>query len=146
LGFIGGVLTTLVCGGIITFLFLSASFDSAREPLGEDRTRVPAAPADRLFDRTALESKLSLATSQEVRRLLGEPAEVLQPAIGLPWADEREHKDLWVYHNKTRNPKTKKPDPELLVWFEHGHVSLVVCAPIHSMPGRAPETPPGVGR
>ena len=72
-----------------------------------------------------------------MRRLLGDPADVGRPVSGLNvdrLGGNEPGVDLWMYHNKTRDPKTGKPDPDLLVWFKFGRVSMVVCTPIKDVP------------
>lgn len=85
----------------------------------------------RLFEREELEVKLSQVTAKEVRAILGNPAEIAQPVIGIK---DDPSEDVWMYHNRTRDPKTGKPDPDLMIRFRFGRVYLVVCTPLRSMP------------
>lgn len=148
---VGALCSVLLLGGAVALeLALRASWRaryaaserpaeaSERQP-SADRKRAekpaePKAPTGHFFERAELESKLSLTTPQEVRRLLGDPADVGRPAVGLPFGDDDRDKDVWIYHNKTRDPQTGKPDPDLLIWFERGRVSLVVCTPLRTIP------------
>ena len=115
----------------------SAEKDESRSapPVG-DKPSFSRSAVSVLFERKDLEAKLSQATPERVRRLLGDPADIGQPAFGLNadrlgWNEPGV--DLWMYHKKTRNPETGKPDPDLLVWFKWGRVSLVVCQPIEGI-------------
>jgi hypothetical protein len=77
-----------------------------------------------LPDRKEVADELRQATADQVRAKLGAPDEVREPAT----ADGNGHV-LWIYRNRTRNPETGQPDPELFIWFQDGRVSQVLDRP-----------------
>lgn len=123
------------CGGFagigwwIRSNHVPSSIDSSPQ---SDKSRLSTPSRDqRFFERKELEAKLSQATAKEVRALLGDPADVAQPVVGLP---DDPNEDVWMYHNKTRDPETGGPDPDLLIRFRFGRVYLVVCTPLRALP------------
>ena len=55
--------------------------------------------------------------------MLGSPAEIVGDAIGgVGFLPSDPNEDLWMYHDKTRDPTTGKRDPDLYIWFRHGRV------------------------
>jgi hypothetical protein len=75
-----------------------------------------------LWERNELEVALWGASPEEVRARLGTPARIIAEGPG---------KAAWTYRNKTRDPRTGKADPILVIVFQGGQVSMVFCDPVN---------------
>jgi hypothetical protein len=76
------------------------------------------------------QSALWQATPNEVRMKLGRPDQIAEALIG----DNDPGRGAWIYKNRLRDQKTGNLLPEVIIWFAHGKVSLIVCTPLHEMP------------
>lgn len=127
----GKTLTLAVLLGGIALLAVAVSLELA--------TR--AMPArQKLWDRQELQNALLGGVDSDVIDKLGEPdsnSDKYAPPGTVPG------NAVWIYHNRTRNPQTGRPDHEIHVWFEHGQVRRILFDTMSEIPEHRPAVGPG---